>query len=152
MYLLEQGGLIMQMETTAVSFFFKVSVLRKVAHSLYEGQCSLSHCISSWKKLISIFTHINCFISLQGSEAQFRPIISNLLAVFLIPLRIAIKPSWIYSQSLERRVKKPWRWKFWVSDCSTLYLPTSRDITVGTFISIYQVSMAPIHSSPWIMN
>lgn len=32
------------------------------------------------------------------------------------------------------------------------YLPTSGDITVGTFTSIYQVSMVLTHSCLWIMN
>lgn len=54
--------------------------MKKVAQALYEGQCSLSHCISPQKKLISIFIHINCFISLKGSKPQFSPIMSNLVS------------------------------------------------------------------------
>lgn len=75
----------MKGDTTASLVFQrkKFSVLRKVAQALYEGQCTLSHCISAQKKLISIFTHINCFISLKGSKPQFSPIMPNLVSCVL---------------------------------------------------------------------
>lgn len=136
MYPLEQGGLVMWRETTVDKK--KVSVLRKVAQALYEGQCSLSHCISSWKKLISIFTHINCFISLQGSEAQFRPIISNLLSCVPNSTENCDKAE-LNIQSKFREGWKPWRWKLKVLNnhiLNTIYLQVETLLLVHLLVFI----------------
>lgn len=83
------GDCNMNRDTTAsliwflVGFFLKKKAFCSKLLRLSMRVSDLSHCISPQKKLISIFTHINCFISLKGSNPQFSPIMANLVSCCL---------------------------------------------------------------------